>query len=321
MEVNELSVNAKGGTELMMERLYQSLDKDLLEQCQIIPSRVRELDETKVRILWQHDLPGDPESEHLKNGGHDRFHKIVFVSNWQMQQYINHYNIPWSKCVVMQNAIMPIEPHEKPKDKIKLIYTPTPHRGLQILVPVFEKLCEEFDNIELDVYSSFKLYGWEQRDEPFKELFDRCRSHPKINYHGTVSNEELREALKSAHIFAYPSIWPETSCLCLLEAMSAGLICVHPNFAALSETASNWSYMYQWNENPSAHAGTFHMILSDAIKSIDDNNVQNKLDFQKSYINGFYNWEGRKHQWAALIRSLLDEPREFPKPTWVYRTT
>jgi UDP-glucose:(glucosyl)LPS alpha-1,2-glucosyltransferase len=59
MEVNELSVNAKGGTELMMERLYQSLDKDLLEQCQIIPSRVRDLDETKVRILWQHDLPGD----------------------------------------------------------------------------------------------------------------------------------------------------------------------------------------------------------------------------------------------------------------------
>jgi hypothetical protein len=52
-----------------------------------------DIDETKIRILWQHDLPGDPESEHLKNGGHDRFHKIVFVSNWQMQQYINHYMV------------------------------------------------------------------------------------------------------------------------------------------------------------------------------------------------------------------------------------
>lgn len=266
MEVNELSKNAKGGTELMMERLHSSVDKELLDQCQIIPSRVRELDETKIRILWQHDLPGDPESEHLKNGGHDRFHKIVFVSNWQMQAYINYYNIPWSKCVVMQNAITPIVPQEKPKDKIKLIYTPTPHRGLQILVPVFEKLCEEFDNIELDVYSSFKLYGWEERDTPYQELFDRCKNNPKINYHGTVSNDELREALSKSHIFAYPSIWPETSCLCLLEAMSAGLVCVHPNFAALPETAANWTYMYQWNENPSEHAATFHMILSDAIR-------------------------------------------------------
>jgi len=319
METNELSKNAMGGTELMMNRLYENVDKDLLDQCQIIPSRVRELDETKIRILWQHDLPGDPESDHLKNEGHDRFHKIVFVSNWQMQAYINYYNIPWSKCVVMQNAITPIETHEKPTDKIKLIYTPTPHRGLQIVLPVFEKLCEEFDNIELDVYSSFKLYGWEERDTQYQPLFDRCNNNPKINYHGTVSNEELRTALSNAHIFAYPSIWPETSCLCLLEAMSARLVCIHPNFAALPETAANWSYMYQWNENPSEHAATFHMILADAIRSINEPHVQNKLNFQKSYIDGFYNWEGRKHQWSALIRSLLDQPKEFPKKQWVYR--
>ena len=319
METNELSKNAMGGTELMMNRLYENVDKDLLDQCQIIPSRVRELDETKIRILWQHDLPGDPESDHLKNEGHDRFHKIVFVSNWQMQAYINYYNIPWSKCVVMQNAITPIETHEKPTDKIKLIYTPTPHRGLQIVLPVFEKLCEEFDDIELDVYSSFKLYGWEERDTQYQPLFDRCNNNPKINYHGTVSNEELRTALSNAHIFAYPSIWPETSCLCLLEAMSARLVCIHPNFAALPETAANWSYMYQWNENPSEHAATFHMILADAIRSINEPHVQNKLNFQKSYIDGFYNWEGRKHQWSALIRSLLDQPKEFPKKQWVYR--
>ena len=200
-----------------------------------------------------------------------------------------------------------------------MIYTPTPHRGLQIVLPVFEKLCEEFDNIELDVYSSFKLYGWEERDTQYQPLFDRCNNNPKINYHGTVSNEELRTALSNAHIFAYPSIWPETSCLCLLEAMSARLVCIHPNFAALPETAANWSYMYQWNENPSEHAATFHMILADAIRSINEPHVQNKLNFQKSYIDGFYNWEGRKHQWSALIRSLLDQPKEFPKKQWVYR--
>jgi glycosyltransferase involved in cell wall biosynthesis len=173
----------------------------------------------------------------------------------------------------------------------------------------------------LDVYSSFKLYGWEERDKQYEQLFDRCKEHPKINYHGTVSNEELREALKAAHIFAYPSIWPETSCICLLEAMSAGLICVHPNFAALPETAANWTYMYQWHEDPSSHAGTFHMIMADAIRSIDDPSIKNKLEFQKSYTDGYYNWEGRKHQWSALIRSLLDEPREFPKQQWVYKTT
>jgi hypothetical protein len=41
----------------------------------------------------------------------------------------------------------------KSKERIKLIYHTTPHRGLQILVPVFEKLCEWHDDIELDVFS------------------------------------------------------------------------------------------------------------------------------------------------------------------------
>ena len=57
MELNELNKNAMGGTELMMKRLHDSIDQDLLDRFQIIGSRVRELKEDKVRILWLHDLP------------------------------------------------------------------------------------------------------------------------------------------------------------------------------------------------------------------------------------------------------------------------
>ena len=85
IEVNEISQKSNGGTELMLRGLQMRLDPALVEAFQIIPSRVRELDEKKIRVLWLHDLPGDPESEHLKNGGHERFHLLVFVSNWQMQ--------------------------------------------------------------------------------------------------------------------------------------------------------------------------------------------------------------------------------------------
>ena len=44
MEINELSKNAMGGTELMMSRLHKNVDKELLDKFQIIPSRVRDLD-------------------------------------------------------------------------------------------------------------------------------------------------------------------------------------------------------------------------------------------------------------------------------------
>lgn len=325
MEVNELSKNAKGGTELMLERLHDSMPADLIKEFQIIPSRVRELDETKLRIYWLHDLPGDPESDHLKNGGWDKFHKLVFVSNWQMQAYINYYGIPWSKCIVMQNAIDPIDfdKEQKTRDTIRLIYHTTPHRGLNILVPVFKKLQESHDNIELDVYSSFKIYGWEKRDEQFKELFDECRETPGINYHGAVPNSEVREALKKSHIFAYPSVWNETSCLALIEAMSAGNIAVHSNYGALYETASNWTHMYQWQENINDHANMFYSVLDAAInelKNIDDDSYNNKLMTQKSYTDVFYSWKIRQMQWKALLTSMLGMPREIPKKSFVYRT-
>ena len=88
---NEVNKNSQGGTEQMMTRLYNTLGDDFLEDFQIIPSRVRELDESKIRVLWCHDLPDDPESKHLRHGGHQKFHKLVFCSNWQQQKYIETF--------------------------------------------------------------------------------------------------------------------------------------------------------------------------------------------------------------------------------------
>lgn len=328
ISADEVSQNAMGGTEQMKFGLEKRIDPTLLNEFQIIASRVRDLDKTKLRIFWAHDLPGDPESDFLKNKGYDKFHKLVFVSNWQMQAYINYYQIPWSKCVVMQNAIDPVRAHEKPTDKIKLIYFSTPHRGLNILTAVFDEICKKYDNVELDVYSSYKLYGWDSRDKDFEELFNRLKANPKVHYHGTVSNDEIREALQQAHILAYPSIWLETSCLVLLEAMSAGLICVHPNYGALYETASNWTLMYQWHEDMSKHASIFYNVLCTAIDEIQDSFIdgdinkkqllQDKLSAQKSYVDLFYSWKNRTVEWEALLKSLENEPREFSEDFFSY---
>ena len=322
---SEMNKNARGGTEIIAEGLAARVDPTLLQEVQIITSRVEEpLDETKIRIYHLQDLPGDPASDHLKNGGWNKFHKLVFASNWQMQGYINHYGIPWSKCTVIQNCIDPVEHHDKPNDgTLRLAYWSTPHRGLNILVPVFSKLCEKYDNIELDVYSSFKLYGWEQRDEQYEALFEACRNHPKINYRGTVENDVLRDNLLKTHILAYPSIWQETSCITLMEAMSAGLVCVHPNLGALHETAAGWTHMYQWNEDVNAHAHTFYAILDNLIETYWDHNVQTKAASGRMYANLFYNWQYRKLQWEALSQSLLQEPRALPNTSnsseFVYR--
>lgn len=311
---NETNPHAMGGTELIATEMHKRLPKELLERFQIIHSRPRQIRDDLKKILVLHDLHADPEVQHLKEGGWNRYDKLVFVSNWQLQMYNAYLGVPYSKSLVIKNAINPINvtDADKKSDKVKIIYHTTPHRGLNILYAVFEILAKEFDFIELDVYSSFKLYGWEQRDEQYKELFDKLRAHPQINYHGSVSNDEVKKALTKAHIFAYPSTWQETSCISLMEAMSAGCLCVHPNYAALHETAANWTQMYQWNESINEHASVFHNNLRHAI-SVCRNSMYADIEqpssawsfrSQKAYADAFYSWDYRTREWIDLLNLL-----------------
>lgn len=312
IETNELNRNAMGGTEMMQHALYSKLSKELLDRFQIIPSRVRNIDPNRLPILWLHDLAEDPEARHLSDSrNRSRFRRLVFVSHWQFTTYHKVLGVPYSDSIVIRNAIEPIPTHEKSKEgPLRLIYHTTPHRGLDVLLAVYQKLSEKWgDRVHLDVYSSFNIYGWPQRDEPFEQLFQICRDHEHITYHGTVSNQEVREALQKAHIFAYPSTWQETSCIAAIEAMSAGCCVVCPSLAALPETTSNFSLMYPFDEDKNQHAHMFYQVLNAAIESYWEEDMQTKLQFQKLYTNTFYSWDLRAQEWEGLLKSLLDHEK------------
>jgi len=304
---NELTKNAMGGTELMATAMQQRLPQELLKNFQIVHSRTRELRDDLKKILVCHDLAQDPEVQHLKDGGWNKYNKLVFVSQWQFQQYHDFLGVPYNHSHILKNAIDPIEHHQKPDtDTIRIIYHTTPHRGLNLLYVAFEELSKHNDNVELDVYSSFKIYGWEARDEPYRELFQKLDNHPKIRYHGTVPNEEIRQALTQSHIFAYPSIWQETSCIALIEAMSAGCLCIHPNLAALPETAANWTMMYQFHEDMNIHANRFYAHLNAAVRDLQNKSVNSLAIYenQKQYIDAFYNWDRRSSEWIQFLSSI-----------------
>jgi glycosyltransferase involved in cell wall biosynthesis len=320
---NDTNANSNGGSELITEKLATVIDKELLSKFQIIVSRVKHpLRDDRIRILFLHDLADDPETHHLANGGWKKFHKLVFVSNWQCQQYISRYQIPWHMTHVLRNAIEPIDVviTDKPKDVVNVIYHTTPHRGLELLVPIFEQVVKNRQEgarpIHLHTFSSFKMYGWEQRDVPYQKLFKTIDDHPNMTNHGFVDNSVVREQLAKSHIFAYPSVWPETSCISLIEAMSAGCRCIHPSLGALFETSACLNLQYNFDERPEQHAKIHMEYLTAAIKSIEENSegLQDALLFQKMYTDSFYSWNGRARQWTALLNNLVEDVTELSVP-------
>lgn len=305
---SELSANSKGGTEMMRARLLERAEPELLKDVAIHFSRPREIPNDVKNILYCHDLAEDPENSILLDKGWDKFAKIVFVSAWQRDQYILHYKIPYSKCMVIPNAVEKrYEAEEKNTETIRFIYHTTPHRGLELVYPVIDALSKEYPNIHLDVYSSFAIYGWVQRDEPYNDLFKKVHEHPNMTYHGSVPNKQVLAALDKANIFLYPSIWKETSCIALIEAIKSGCVCIHPNFGALPETAANATIMYDYDEDPSRHANLAFAITKSVLEhQKNDPHFLNRFSRSDRFglipndINTFQNL------WNKTLREVLN---------------
>jgi hypothetical protein len=106
---------------------------------------------------------------------------------------------------------------------------------LDILLDSFELLGRT--DVELDVYSSAKIYGdhfVKITQGRFDELFERTRTTPGVTFHEYQPNEVVRSALQRAHIFAYPSIFEETSCLAAIEAAAQAVLDARASFPQAS---------------------------------------------------------------------------------------
>lgn len=302
---------AKGGTELILGNLQAALP-ELTSQVQIIMSRPELVElEDKPRILWLQDLPQDPASAPLVDKSYrTRFNHIVFCSHWQQQQYAQVLGIPYQEGLVIKNAIphrAPTLPKPRPDGKLRFIYTSTPHRGLAVLAAAAEVLAAERQDWELHVYSSLNIYGWHDADKQFEPLYDSLRKNPCVTYHGSVSNAEVRDALDVANVFVYPSIYAETSCMAIQEAMMAGCLAITTNYGALPETCGEWAWMLGYDERPEVLVSRTLDAMKQALDVYDDAHLQNILRAQSSYYQQYYSFESRIATWKSLLEACVRE--------------
>lgn len=309
--------DARGGTEIMVSGLLNNVNNELLKKFDIVvsyPPQNFKKSKDKISILWLHDLVTDPYLyNYLSNKQNQlNFDYFVFVSYWQKEMFRIYLNLPHEKCKVLKNAIEPSSTNFKKWDdpqKIKIIYNSTPQRGLGILFEVFKHLYKNHkDKIELNVFSSFDIYGekHKSRNNPFLDLYNKLENTEGINYYGSVNHDILLNELKNQHIWCLPSIWEETSCISLMEAMSAGCICVHNNLAALTETSAGYTQMYDYNSNINEHTKILYERLKFAI-DIEFGYINNHVHLQKIYTDSFYNWKIRGKEWEYFLETILDK--------------
>ena len=231
-----------GGSENQLRFLLKYLPDESFKDINLILNNTDHnlIEKDRINVLWMQHFVNQKEAQNLGSKDYlDKLDYIVFNSNWNFEKFQYGFKIPEGKSLVIRNAVEKIDQHKKPTDKMNLIYHTTPWRGLVHLLKIFKKL--NLKNVELNVCSSTIIYGKKFDNilgKQYEKVFEECKNTKNVNYLGFISNNKITELLKKIHIYAYPSIWAETSCISAIEAMAAGCEVVTTNLGALYETCS-----------------------------------------------------------------------------------
>ena len=311
-------MNPKGGTEILKEQLIAQIPKESLEGINLIGSICHPslVEKDKINVLWQHLNYDQPNTQLMKDRKFvDSIDYFIYVSNWQYNRFREFYQIPEYKSFVIKNATHAFEPVKKEplmisSDKIKLIYTSTPWRGLIVLLKAIEILNKTRDDFEVDIYSSTKIYGSafdEKEKDKFKDLFEKCKKTKNVNYLGYTFNGEIRRAIEKAHLYVYPSIFEETSCLSIIEAMSAGCHVVTTNYGALPETCGEFATMIEFDSSGQNLINRYSETLNSVIDNYKNGIYKEDLEMQIRYYNKYYSWETRIQEWKNFLNYVRRE--------------
>lgn len=274
----------------------------------------------QVVVLWNQHAHDQPAISALRDPGCLAcWDHIVCVSDWQKRTCHTQLGIPLGKMEVLRNGIAPV--FERVFDDAgqlaaaksgqpRLVYTSTPFRGLEVLVACMPAISRKHPGCRLDVFSSMQVYYQAAESDPYQPLYDQCRATAGVNYRGSLGQAALAQELAGASILAYPNVFPETSCIAVMEALAAGLRVVTSDLGALPETCAGFAQLIP---PPSAErtveqfAIDFAWGLDQALNELaaDPAGWSQRQFAQAEAIGKRYSYDVRAGEWIAAAKGWL----------------
>ena len=226
---------------------------------------------------------------------------VVYVSEWQKNECEKQFGKARNTKVIGNGLTPAFENMFRSSDELREakqqnigVYTSTPYRGLRLLPEIMDRL----ENISLEVYSGLAVYQGD--DAGYQGIYDSLK-RPDTTLCGNLSQVELATKLRRASYMLYPSVFPETFCIAVLEAMAAGLGVITSNLGALPETLKGYGYMAR-------EELTGVDIFVDRFVAAYSYAVSNHVDRwqQVEYVNKNCLWKHRAQAWNSLLQEVVD---------------
>ncbi|MBI4663107.1 MAG: glycosyltransferase family 4 protein [Verrucomicrobia bacterium] len=246
---------------------------------------------------------------------------ILCVSEWQRDNYRAKGNVPADRIFLLRNAISPFfeslfaESGGILKAKAwppVMAFTSTPYKGLNAATLFFRELRKMERTVTLNIFSSFELYppnNEHRLDRSWYEFYESCRSMLGVNYVGNVSQPLLARTLRTTLALFFPSTLPETSSICIMEAMAAGCVVICSALGALPEVMAGFGHVIPLEDGKIIQGRHFiaqALTLLDSFKRNDETLAQ-QLQRQVAFVNANYRWALRAQELEAILQRVLTQ--------------
>lgn len=177
--------------------------------------------------LWMHDVVDGAYRQHLIDTLHDTDVTMVSVSDWHKSQIQHALSGLKLKIITLPHPIESYVVKQVPShyDKNKLIFTSSPHKGLDYVLGLF-KLLKKKDN-------KFKLYI--SNPGYFKDV-DKSTLPEGVVLLGSLPHQEVIKHVRESLCLFYPNIsFAETFGLVYAEANAVGTPVIAHDIGAARE--------------------------------------------------------------------------------------
>jgi glycosyltransferase involved in cell wall biosynthesis len=269
---------------------------------------------TRPLVLWNQHADDQPPIETLEFIRERKaWSGFAFVSQWQMEQFCRIFWVPRERSKVMRNAVSPAfaqlapaAPWFRQGTGPVLVYTSAPYRGLDVLLDAFPLIRLAIPDTRLRVFSGLSTTRGGPNDNLYAELHRRCLATAGVDYVGPVAQPMLAEQLSCAAALAYPSTYPETSCIAVMEAMAAGAMILTTRLGALPETTAGFGQMVEASDNPAKLSRDFATMAVNALDAVrgDPGAAAARRDAEIAYIRDNCTWPRRAAEWEIWLQEI-----------------
>jgi glycosyltransferase involved in cell wall biosynthesis len=193
----------------------------------------------RKKYLWLHDVIEKNEltPQRLKN-----LDKVIYVSKYHSERPESEH-VSDKQKFPSANGITPGDfkyDNTFERDLHRCIYMSANERGLRILYDIWPEVKREVPDATLDVYYGWHSFDAVNRDNPERMAWKasmvlKAKELDGVTERGRIGQDELNQEIFKSGIWAYPSFFPEVSCITSMKAQAAGAWPITSTFAALED--------------------------------------------------------------------------------------